>query len=205
MGPTNKLTTTSICPTTHTRRAHLVSHNVLLFGSSASVWGNNRFGDAMVSVSRVILLCPTTRYVDDYGGTEIQNNADSGFQELQAFEDFSGALGYNMKTSKRQPPASSHKIQGVIISTEPHHITFTPCPQRVQRMCQEIQTCLQQNSLKPDQARRMAGKCNFLTGRLFGKVGRAPLKVTTFESILLWHVEAICYVDCWSPTFVVSS
>ena len=25
-------------------------------------------------------------------------------------------------------------------------------------------------------ARRMAGKCNFLTGRLFGKVGRAPLK-----------------------------
>ena len=91
----------------------LWSHNVLPFGSSASVWGYNRFGDAMVSVSRVILLCPTMRY-DDYGGTEIQNNADSGFQ---AFEDFNGALGYHMKTSKRQPPASSHKIQGVIIST----------------------------------------------------------------------------------------
>ncbi|CAE7455981.1 unnamed protein product, partial [Symbiodinium pilosum] len=31
----------------------LWSHNVLLFGSSASVWGYNRFGDAMVSVSRL--------------------------------------------------------------------------------------------------------------------------------------------------------
>ena len=43
-------------------------------------------------------------------------------------------------------------------------------------MCQEIQTCVQQNRLEPDQARRMAGKRNFLTGRLFGKVGRAPFK-----------------------------
>ena len=89
---------------------------MLLFDSSASVWGYNRFGDAMVSVSRVILLCPTMYYVDDDGSTEVYHNADSDFQ---AFEDFNGALGYNMKTSKRQPPASTHKIQGVIISTEP--------------------------------------------------------------------------------------
>ena len=34
----------------------LWSHNVLLFGSSASVWGYNRFGDAMVSVSRILLV-----------------------------------------------------------------------------------------------------------------------------------------------------
>ena len=151
----------------------LWSHNVLLFGSSASVWGYNRFGDAMVSVSRLILLCPTMHYVDDYGSAEASHQADSGFR---SFEDFNGALGYNMKTSKRQPPASSHKIQGVIISTDTNHITLTPCPQRVERMCSDITASIQCNTLEPDQARRMAGKCNFLTGRLFGKVGRAPLK-----------------------------
>ena len=151
----------------------LWSHNVLLFGSSASVWGDNSIGDATVSVSRLILLCPTMHYVDDYGSTEASHQADSGFR---SFEDFNGALGYNMKTSKRQPPASSHKIQGVIISTDMNHTTLTPCPQRVERMCADITTCLQSNTLEPDQARRMAGKCNFLTGRLFGKVGRAPLK-----------------------------
>ena len=151
----------------------LWSHNVLLFGSSASIWGYNRFGDAMVSVSRLILVCPTMHYVDDYGSTEGSHQADSGFR---SFEDFNGALGYNMKTSERQPPAPSHKIQGVIISTDTNHITLTPCPQRVERMCSDITACLQKNTLEPDQARRMAGKCNFLAGRLFGKVGRAPLK-----------------------------
>ena len=151
----------------------LWSHNVLLFGSSASVWGYNRFGDAMVSVSRLILLCPMMHYVDDYGSTEASHQADSGFR---SFKDFNGALGYNMKTSKRQPPAPSHKIQGVIISTDTNHITLTPCPQRVERMCSDITASIQSNTLEPDQARRMAGKCNFLTGRLFGKVGRAPLK-----------------------------
>ena len=151
----------------------LWSHNVLLFGSSASVWGYNRFGDAMVSVSRILLLCPTMHYVDDYGSTEITKHSSSGFQ---AFEDFNGALGYRMKPSKRQPPANTHKIQGVNITIEQQHIVLTPCPQRVERMCQDILTCLDTNHLDPDMARRMAGKCNFLTGRLFGKVGRAPLK-----------------------------
>ena len=37
-------------------------------------------------------------------------HSQSGFQ---AFEDFDGALGYRMKPSKRQPPAATHKIQGV--------------------------------------------------------------------------------------------
>ena len=150
----------------------LWSHNVLLFGSLASVWGYKRFGDAMVSVSRILLLCPAMHYVDDYGSTEITKHSSSGFQ---AFEDFNGALGYRMKPSKRQPPAQTHKIQGVNITIEQQHVVLTPCPQRVERMCQDILTCLNNNHLDPDMARRMAGKCNFLTGKLFGKVGRAPL------------------------------
>ena len=156
----------------------LWSHNVLLFGSSASVWGYNRFGDALVSMSRLILLCPTMHYVDDYGSTEVSHHAESGFR---SFEDFNGALGYNMKTSKRQPPATSHKIQGVIISTDTSNITLTPCPQRVERMCADIAECISTNNLEPDRARRLAGKCNFLTGRLFGKVGRALSRPFTPE------------------------
>ena len=151
----------------------LWSHNVLLIGSCASVWGYNRFGDAMVSVSRILLLCPTMQYVDDYGSAEITRHSASGFQ---AFEDFNRALGYRMKPSKRQSPAQTHKIQGVHISIEQQHVILTPCPQRVDRMHQDILSCIQNDHLDSDMARRMAGKCNFLTGRLFGKVGRAPLK-----------------------------
>ena len=129
--------------------------------------------DLQPGTNWILLLCPTMHYVDDYGSTEITKHSSSGFQ---AFEDFNGALGYRMKPSKRQPPAQTHKIQGVNITIEPQHIVLTPCPQRVERMCQDILTCLNTNHLDPDMARRMAGKCNFLTGRLFGKVGRAPLK-----------------------------
>ena len=43
-------------------------------------------------------------------------------------------------------------------------------------MTQQIEKHLDTNNLTPEEARKMAGKCNFLTGRLFGKVGRAPLK-----------------------------
>ena len=62
-------------------------------------------------------------------------HSSSGFQ---AFEDFNGALGYRMKPSKRQAPAQTHKIQGVNITIEPQHVVLTPCPQRVQRMRQDI-------------------------------------------------------------------
>ena len=147
------------CCYTHCRDPH--------YGATMSCSLDPRpvFGDAMVSVSRILLLCPTMHYVDDYGSTEITRHSASGFQ---AFEDFNGALGYRMKPSKRQPPAQTHKIQGVNITIEPQHVVLTPCPQRVQRMCQDILTCLKTNHLDPDMARRMAGKCNFLTLRVAG-------------------------------------
>ena len=153
----------------------LWSHNVLRFGSSASVWGYNRFGDAMVAIARILLLClcPALHYVDDYGRMEPEHHATSGFD---SFEQLDGALGYHMKKSKRQPPALQHKIQGVLISIDDQDITLTPCSQRVRGMQEEIHRCLRLEQLEPEQARRMAGNCNFLTGRLLGKDGRAPLK-----------------------------
>ena len=127
----------------------LRSHNVLLFGSSASVWSYNRFGDAAVAVSRILLLCPTMHDVDDYESTKLTPNADSRFQSFEDLNGALGSLGHNMKTSKKQPPASSRKIQGVIINTDAQRITLTPCPQRVRRVSQEIRQCLLHRSIGP--------------------------------------------------------
>ena len=132
------------------------------------IWGR----DGRRSQDPPTLPC-SPLYVDDYGSMEPEHHPTSGFG---SFEQLNGALGYYMKKSKRQPPAAQRKIQGVIISTDNNHVMLTPCPQRVKHMQEEIQRCLQLGQLEPEQARRMAGKCNFLTGRLFGKVGRAPLK-----------------------------
>ena len=151
----------------------LWSHNVLLSGSAASVWSYNRLGDVLVACSRTLVLSPALHYVDDYGSMEDETSAESSFR---AFEDYNGCLRISMKPSKRQPPEAQHRIQGVLISSDTENLVLTPCPARVRAMTQQIEKHLETNNLTPEEARKMAGKCNFLTGRLFGKVGRAALK-----------------------------
>ena len=41
-------------------------HHVLLFGSPASVWSYNRFGDILTSITRVLTVTPVVHFVDDY-------------------------------------------------------------------------------------------------------------------------------------------
>ena len=81
-----------------------------------------------------------------------------------------------MKPSKRQPPLPRQRMQGVIIESDRDRIILSPCPQRADNMCKQIMKHIEEDCLTSDHARRLAGKCIFLTGRFFGKVGRAPLK-----------------------------
>ena len=61
--------------------------------------------------------------------------------------------------------------------SRPPTIWFSTHVHNESRRCADRLTKhLNANDVSPDVARKMAGKCNFLTGRLFGKLGRAPLK-----------------------------
>ena len=95
--------------------------------------------------------------------------ADSAFT---AFEDLNGTLGFHMKRSKRQPPAKTHKIQGVYIHHFDTHTEVQPCPERVSRIVSELQDAIQSKRLTPDATRKLAGKCSFTATQLFGRVGR---------------------------------
>ena len=148
-------------------------HHVLLFGSAASVWAYNRFGDMLTHISRCICGIPVLHYVDDYGSINQSQDSESGFH---TFATLHSILGFHMKETKAQPPSTEHKIQGVIIRCSENHITVKPCPQRVQRLLTELHNHLQTDSMTPEQARRLAGKCSFTTTHLFGRVGRAPLR-----------------------------
>ena len=125
------------------------SRDVLLFGSAASVWSYNRFGDVLVACSRTLVLSPALHYVDDYGSMEDEPSADSSFR---AFEDYNGCLQISMKPSKRQPPEAQHRIQGVLISSDPNNLILTPCPARAQAMTQQIEKHLETNNLTPEKS-----------------------------------------------------
>ena len=148
-------------------------HHVLLFGSAASVWAYNRFGDMLSAIARAITCIPVVHYVDDYGSIEPAKTAHSGFS---TFERLNSILGFHMKQSKRQPPEPSHRIQGVLISCDAENITISPCQDRVKQISTQLQTHLQTKTMTPEQARKLAGKCSFTTTHLFGRVGRAALR-----------------------------
>ena len=148
-------------------------HHVLLFGSAASVWAYNRFGDVLTTLSRTLTATPVLHYVDDYGAIEPEQFATSSFT---AFEDLNGTLGFHMKQSKRQPPLDRHKIQGVYIHHFAQHTEIQPCPDRVARIISDLQTAISTRSLSPDLARKLAGKCSFTATQLFGRVGRFAIR-----------------------------
>ena len=146
---------------------------MLLFGAVASVWGYNRFGDILVHLSRTLFWAPTLHYVDDYGGIEPAATADSAFQ---SFADLNTVLGMKTKDSKAQPPASSHRVQGVEITISDTTFTAAPTATRVAKMLSSIHIALTNSHLDSHTAARMAGKLGFLGTTTFGKLGRAPTK-----------------------------
>ena len=124
-------------------------HNALLFGAVASVWGYNRFGDSIIAIMRALFGVPAMHYVDDFGASEFQWSADSGFH---TFREVNRLLGLRTKRSKEQEPATSHKIQGTIISFHTTHATVAPTEDRVFKINNIIQKSLHNNTLSPEKA-----------------------------------------------------
>lgn len=160
-------------------------HRVLLFGSAAGVWSYNRFGDVLTALSRVLTATPVVHFVDDYGSIQPKQHATSGFE---AFGHLNSKLGFHMKTSKEQPPQHEHKIQGVYIRTDQQCVTISPCQQRIKQIITTLQLSIEQNTLQPSIAQKLAGKCAFTATQLFGKVGRAAHRAL-YDHAFFHHIH----------------
>lgn len=76
----------------------LWQHLVIVFGAKAAVWAYNRFGDAIMHLTRILLITVLLHYVDDYSGIDLHNLAQSNFD---AFKDMSELFRTRLKRSKR--------------------------------------------------------------------------------------------------------
>ncbi len=148
-------------------------HNVLLFGATASVWAYNRMGDVMCFLSRILGMVPMLHYVDDYGSVDVPRLATSSFN---FFVDFNAGLNLRTKPSKAQPPATTHKMQGVDITMGSREIQLAPTESRRTKLIRELNQCLHTNEMTPEVAAKTAGKLTFVGTTTFGKVGRAPTR-----------------------------
>ena len=150
----------------------LFRHNALSFGAVASVWSFNRVADVLTTICRSLLWCPVLHFVDDFGATEPDHLARSGFE---AFSELLRALGFRTKLKKAQPPACKQKLLGVFLDLHEAGAHLHPCPDRVQRIVHTIQSHLTENHMTPEQAQVLAGKLTFLQTTSFGRSGLAML------------------------------
>ena len=80
---------------------------------------------------------------------------------------------------RRQPPKVQQRGQGVLISFEGEYHRATASDRDARPGRPWVGVGLQRPT--PEEARKTAGKRSFLTGRLFSRVGRAPLKALYAE------------------------
>ena len=99
-----------------------------------------------------------------------------GESAADGFQDLFAALGFLTKKSKAQPPAPEHVVQGVTFHIDEHGVTLSPTPQRVAKILSQIRRALDDDSLPPHEASKLAGRVAFLTQAVFGAVARAATK-----------------------------
>ena len=152
----------------------LFCHSVLPFGAASSVWCFNRCVDALGFLARPLLLILLIHYVDDVGGPDAAFSSKSSFW---AFQELCDILGMRLKPpSKAQPPATRHKLLGVILEILPDGVLLSPSPDRVAKVTKALHEALLTDSLEPEVAQKLTGKLNFLQTTLFGQVGSAALR-----------------------------
>ena len=93
-----------------------------------------------------------------------------------AVADFFALLGLQTKPSKAQAPATRHVVQGVDLSIRPDGVELAPTAKRTQKILEQIDGALTDDSLSPDAASRLAGRLTFLSQSTFGATGRAAIK-----------------------------
>ena len=127
----------------------------------------------MTWLPRALVLVPLLHFVDDFGSCEASNTADSAFQCTQ---DICRNLGVKFKDSKKQPPARSHVMQGVMLELGDGVAQVKCAPARSARVDSELLRILLDDKLQPTEAATIAGKLQFFAQSLFGKASTAAIR-----------------------------
>ena len=111
-------------------------------------------------------------FVDDFAAVEPNDTTESSFR---ACHDLWSSLGFQFKEPKKQPPATEHKLQGIVMSTHKDKFALSPDKERLKRVCSRIQEILLDDQLDDEEAMRLAGKLQFIAETLSGQALRSCL------------------------------
>ena len=117
-------------------------HQVLPFGSAASVWSYVRFADAACCISVATLFVGAAHFVDDFFEREAEQSANHGFQCFQAQHR---VFGTKMKEAKAKPPSSRQTLLGVDWEISDAELLASPGTKRIARVRELIGRALEED------------------------------------------------------------
>ena len=182
-------------------------HLCLPFGLTAAVIAYNRVSQAVTWLANKALLIPCDSFFDDFWNVGPESDSDSSFEYFGFLNEI---LGLVLKIGKDLRPSVEGEVlgHGIKLGTPPFF--FFPTESRVRKINFTILEALSGDTLRPTEASSLAGKLQFTTTALYGKVGRAACKPLyarahsshrrfnlspTLRAALLWLLRSIS----WAP------
>ena len=145
--------------------------NALLFGATASVYSFNRFARAIWRCFTVHLNLLCTQFYDDYPMLEPAQTAVHARAASTEFLDILGIIWSAGDKDKEflstfEPLGVSMDLSGMATRAE---IVISNKQSRVDSICAQIGSVLEQNSLSPPLASELHGKVQFSQAQVFGR------------------------------------
>jgi hypothetical protein len=162
-----------LCTTTGT--AFLFEPFAQPLGSASAVPNFYRCADMICELGQKYLSLCMDHFFDDFWVIEPEYAVASAQTALRGLLD---VLGFKWDPRKSQGPTDSGTILGVqldLTRARDSLLTARPKPGRVESVQKEILATLESGRLPGSQSARIAGKAEFLSTTMFGKVGKCCL------------------------------
>ena len=182
------------------------------FGAAHAVHNFNRLAEWISRVVRRMLRMVLDHYFDDFIAVEPAFALSSG---MWAFRRIVSIFGFRLDPAKQQLPTDAMVALGVLFSMTMVRtvlrVPVKPKPTRCWSMIEELLEIIDNKALLPAHAGRIVGKLQFLADTMYGKMGRAGLKVfrdRQYQGAPPFHVHAemltwlrwwVQELDCVTP------
>lgn len=148
----------------------------LVFGTIGSVHGYCSFSQLLCILCNRLFLSPLLGYVDDFMGVEREDLIQSSFENIIWLHEILGVL---LKEKKSIPPCLSTDILGlpVSINNDTKIVLVIPSLERRTQGIAMLTDIISEKRLSKAVARKVGGKLSFLSGAIWGRLGRVAMYV----------------------------
>eukprot|EP00399_MALV-I-05_sp_L67-4_P000143 gene143-biopygen269 len=169
---------------------------VLVFGCIGSVWGYCSISAYLCLFLTCVFGIPVVSYVDDFMHCDRSELSINGFQTILRLHEL---LGIRIKDDKSLFPCLEGPLLGLWLrlSVSEWRVFVSPSDTRRSRVGADLLAVLASGRLSPHHAKVLAGKISFVCGALWGRVGRAALRV-------LWSISTSSKPVILSKSDVIS-